>query len=103
MYALKSKLHLVLTFTVLFIGLSILAFMDTASADETGTRANSITHTPTDVSISATSDATSSATEYVSPEFSFNLPSTVSVSFGLGVKRLMLPLPCKWITTTGTH
>ena len=54
MYALKSKLHLVLTFTVLFIGLSILAFMDTASADETGTRANSITHTPTDVSISAT-------------------------------------------------
>ncbi|MBI4407087.1 MAG: N-acetylmuramoyl-L-alanine amidase [Candidatus Kerfeldbacteria bacterium] len=70
MYALKSKLHLVFTFTILFVGLSILAFMDTASADETGTRANSITHTPTDVSISATtSDGASSATEYVSPEF----------------------------------
>lgn len=70
MYALKSKLHLVLTFTVLFVGLSILAFMDTASADETGTRANSISHTPTDVSISAASVTDdSSPTEYTSPEF----------------------------------
>lgn len=70
MYSLKTKLHLLLAFIVLFIGLSVLALMDTAAADETGTRAEFISHTPTDINISASG----TTTEYISPEFTAQFP-----------------------------
>lgn len=71
MYSTKTKIQLLFAFVVLFIGLTALALMDTAAADETGTRSESISHTPTDISITAESTA-----EYISPlfdaEFTYN-------------------------------
>ena len=64
MYSTKTKLQLLFAFVTLFVGLTVLALMDTAAADETGTRSESISHTPTDISISSGSTA-----EYISPEF----------------------------------
>lgn len=69
MYSLKIKLQLILSFTALFIGLSILALMNTANAGDTGTRSASISHTPSDRSISAVT-----STEYISPTLTTQFP-----------------------------
>lgn len=70
MYSTKTKLQLLFAFVALFVGLSVLALMDTATANETGTRAESISHTPTDISISSSA----ATTEYISPEFTAQFP-----------------------------
>ncbi len=70
MFKLTSKVQLLLTFTVLFIALSILALMNTVSADETGTRSGEFDHTPTDIALASTGDTEG----YTSPEFTAQFP-----------------------------
>lgn len=71
-YSVSTKIQLLLTFTVLFIGLSVLALMNTATADETGTRSGAFEHTPTDVALATL--VSSAPTEYISPEFTAQFP-----------------------------
>lgn len=69
-----NQIKLILAFSGLFCLLTALAVTNTVTADEAGTVANTISHSPTDEIISSvfehtTSSATTTPTEYVSPEF----------------------------------
>lgn len=69
-----NQIKLILAFSGLFCLLTALAVTNTVTADEAGTVANTISHSPTDEVISSVFEHTANSvattsTEYVSPEF----------------------------------
>lgn len=69
----SSPIQIITAFIGLFLLFSTVALINTATADESGTRANSISHIPSDTSISA-SAADSATSDYISPEFTAEFP-----------------------------
>ena len=65
------QLKYVLTFSALFCGLAALALTNVAAADESGTVAETISHSPTDEAVSSALfySVQSDTPEYVSPVF----------------------------------
>ena len=72
----SSPIQIISAFVGLFFLFSTVALINTATANESGTRSNSISHTPNDISVSVAtySTAETNATEYVSPEFTAEFP-----------------------------
>ncbi|MDP3971164.1 MAG: N-acetylmuramoyl-L-alanine amidase [bacterium] len=71
MYYLKHQIKFVGVFVTVFCLLTALALIDTVSADQPGTVATTISHTPTDEELSSVlfSNDIDSNQEYISPEF----------------------------------
>lgn len=70
-------MHMITAFVGLFLLFSTVVLINTATADESGTRANSISHSPNDAALTSLTESTSSAeiqTEYISPAFTAEFP-----------------------------
>lgn len=72
----SSPIQIISAFVGLFLLFSAVALINTATANESGTRSNSISHTPNDIAVSTAtySTAETNLTEYVSPEFTAEFP-----------------------------